>query len=128
MGPDTQTIEQIEEALQLGERIAQQLEPRRRRFNRALHDLGFLAIVGRDWVSTESGDISFRDLSPEAFRALVNRIEQLAEVAEGWRPRRAVDEIAEAAESDALAITEQYEQLELDLQPGTVRPTIWGAR
>jgi hypothetical protein len=120
MEPTKATIAEIEEALAEAERIEMQLVPRRRRFVRSLHDLGLLGIVGRDWVSVEHGRVSFGDLTPEAFRELVIRLENITPGAITHRPRRAIDELAEQHEADQLAVAERYEQLGFDFNSAPI--------
>ncbi len=58
--------------------VETQLLPRRRRANRALHDLGISALVGRGWISIVDGRFHFADLDADTFRRLVLRLEDLA--------------------------------------------------
>lgn len=51
---------------------------RRRRFLRALHDLGLDRICGPDWIGFTDGKFTFGDMSDRASDAFLRRLEDLA--------------------------------------------------
>ena len=74
---DGSAMREAAEAFERARIRVQRLEPRLRRFTTAIHDLGILHLVGREWVQItedESG-FTFADIDERTFDRLVSALE-----------------------------------------------------
>ena len=76
--PEAALLAEIEAIVEAVSTASTQFVPQRKRFNRALADLGLLELLGTEWLGLDDDTVTFHGIHHRRLDALVRRLEDIA--------------------------------------------------